>query len=58
MSGMRFKPFTQSYFLIKNNPKFTKSLGDRGQNVVFWTCLVALTVISNIKIGLPANDKV
>ena len=58
MSGMRFKTFTQSYFLIKNNPKFIKSLGDRGQNVVFWSCLVGLLIYGNNKLGLPAKDKI
>lgn len=55
---MRFKTFTQSYFLIKYNPTYTKSLGDRGQAVVFWVCLGAIWFMSSLKMGLPANDKI
>lgn len=55
---MRFKTFTQAYFLIKNNPNYAKSLGDRAQNVIFWSCLGAVWFLNSLKMGLPANDKI
>ncbi len=55
---MRLKTFTQAYFLIKNNPNYTKSLGDRAQNVVFWSCLGCVWFAGSIKLGLPANDNI
>lgn len=58
MSHMRFKTFTQAYFLIKNNKTFTKSLGDRAENVVFWVSLIAVFAAHTIKPKLPANDKI
>lgn len=58
MSNIRFKTFTQAYFLIKNNKSFTKSLGDRAQNIVFWGSLFTIFVAHSIKPKLPANDKI
>lgn len=55
---MRFKPFTQAYFLIKNNPSYAKSLGDRGQNVTFWACLAAIVVFHSVNPRIPASDKI
>jgi hypothetical protein len=55
---MRFKTFTQAYFLIKNNGSYAKSLGDRAQNVVFWGSIAAIWFLNNVKPKLPANDNI
>lgn len=55
---MRFKPFTQAYFLIKTNPTYAKSLGDRVQAAIFWTCLGVVMCAQSWKFNLPANDKI
>ena len=55
---MKFKSFTQAYLLIKNNPTYTKSLGNRGQTVLFWGSILAIWFSNNIKGKLPANEKV
>ena len=55
---MKFKSFTQAYLLIKNNPTYTKSLGNRGQTVLFWGSILAIWFSYNIKGKLPANEKV
>lgn len=55
---MRFKTFTQAYFLIKNNSNYAHSLGDRAQNVIFWMCLAAVAVGTQINFRIPANDNI
>lgn len=55
---MRFKTFTQAYFLIKNNPNYAKSLGDRAQTVIFWMCIGAVVVGTHMNMRIPAKDKV
>lgn len=39
---MKFKKFTQAYFLIKNNETYTKSLSKRGQAVTLGVFLGGL----------------
>jgi len=58
MNPLRFKTFTQSYFLIKNNKNYGKSLGDRGQAAVMFGCLMAVFVTAHTKLKLPANDRI
>mgnify|MGYP001296057418 CR=1 FL=1 len=58
MSNVRFKTFTQAYFLIKNNNSYAKSLGDRAQNIIFWASLTSIWFVNSLKMGLPANDKI
>lgn len=55
---MRFKTFTQAYFLIKNNHNYAHSLGDRAQNVIFWMCLGAVLVGTHLSLRIPANDNI
>lgn len=56
--SLRFKTFTQSYMLIKNNSHYGKSLGDRGQAAVMFGCLLAVFVTAQTKLKLPANDRI
>jgi hypothetical protein len=55
---MKLKLFTQAYFLIKNNPNYAHSLGDRAQAITFWCCLLGIFLGQHYKMRISAKDKV
>ena len=55
---MKFKKFTQAYFLIKNNPSYAKSLGDRAQGAIFGAVIAFLAVDGIMQTRIPARDSI
>ena len=55
---MKFKTFTQAYFLIKNNPAYAKSLGDRAQGGVLAVVIAALAFEGFVHTRIPARDAI
>lgn len=41
---MKFKNFTQAYFLIKNNGNYTYSLGERAKTITFNGSIAAIII--------------
>lgn len=55
---MKFKKFTQAYFLIKNNPSYAHSLGDRAQGGVLAAVVAGIWLYSWYTPRIPANDQI
>lgn len=55
---MRFKNFTQAYFLIKNNACYAKSLGDRAQGAILGAVIGFLVFEGYIHTRLPARESI
>ena len=55
---MKFKNFTQAYFLIKNNPTYANSLAMRGQAAIFGVVTSSLFFAGTYTSRIPADDKV
>ena len=55
---MKFKNFTQAYFLIKNNPTYAGSLAARAQGVVFAGVVGFLLMNGFVTRRIPARDSI
>lgn len=55
---MKFKTFTQAYLLIKNNSKYTYSLGERAKAVVFNGSIFTLGLYGFWTPRIKANDQI
>ena len=53
---MKFKNFTQAYFLIKNNPSYSVSLSDRGQASALGGVLALMMMAAFMQSRIPAKD--
>lgn len=55
---MQFKKFTQAYFLIKNNPRYSYSLGERAKAFVFNGSIASLFLYAYWTPKYEANDDI
>ena len=55
---MKFKNFTQAYFLIKNNPTYAHSLAARAQSAVFGGVIGFLLFNGFMTTRIPARDSI
>ena len=55
---MRFKNYTQAYFLIKNNPSYAYSLGERAKAIVAGGTLFSLFMMTLWPSRIYAPDKI
>lgn len=55
---MKYKTFTQAYFLIKNNSSYGHSLGKRAQAGTLGGFILGMTLLRFWPTRIPAEDKV
>lgn len=55
---MKFKKYTQSYFLIKKNSTYGYSMGERAKAAVFNSTIAILGLYAAWNPKIPSNDEI